>query len=92
MRFEYPKHGGQPGVLVSPDINEIVAAGGVLPIWKEIAFLVGGEMVGGAIVSLSFIREQEVPGAPTLPLPEDYPVWYKALLPVCEACLLERQG
>jgi hypothetical protein len=87
MLVECQRHGPNAGVLVSPDLQQAVAAGRRVSKVREIVYNYDGEPYMRIVVSMSFATEHNVGESHDLDLPDQYPPWHEALLVVCEKCL-----
>jgi hypothetical protein len=81
------KHGGQYSIHISKDLEGTIQRGERVADVQEFAFTYDGEVVQTFVVSSTVAAAAGIRGLDTAELPDHYPAWVMALVPVCEKCL-----
>jgi hypothetical protein len=89
MVCQCPVHGQQYGVLVSPDLDDVLRVGQPASGVVRIEYLHEGVQTGLMYLSVAYATTNGVPKCRTLPLSAQYPSWALGLVPACSLCALE---
>jgi hypothetical protein len=90
MLCECPIHGQQYGVLVSPDLVDVLRGGHSASGIVRLEYLHEGLQAGLMYLSAAYAATNEVRVCGALPLPAVYPSWVLGLVPACSLCAREK--
>lgn len=87
-----PRHGGQSGPHVSPDLAADILARRPTSSTRRVTYYFDGDPVWDCIMSEKYVAENAVTEFGNISLPDDYPDWFLKLGPICGRCAEEMLG
>ena len=85
------KHGYQTGPHVSPDFADHIRAGRPLPPYRKVTYCYEGPYLNNYLTE-SFAAENGANEVGDVDLPDDYPDWFRKLVPICGRCVEQAIG
>lgn len=88
MMIKCGRHGYQTGPHISPDMADHMRAGRALPPFRRITYCHDGPYLDNYVTE-TFAAEHGATQEGDVALPDDYPDWFRKLVPYCGKCVEE---